>query len=173
MVEVILPVLDEAAALPWVLDRLPGGFHPLVVDNGSSDGSAEIARRLGARVSGEPRRGFCAACWAGLAAVRAAVACFRDCDGSLDPCGSRGSACSNLASRIAASAGRWRWCCARPPRAGPWWSGRCRTCAVAGDRRSQAPCAERRARCGTWPRCWHDRRADRDREGACARAVED
>ena len=62
MVEVILPVLDEAAALPWVLDRFPGGFHPLVVDNGSSDGSADIARRLGARVIGEPRRGFGAAC---------------------------------------------------------------------------------------------------------------
>src|SRR5205823_7333462 len=73
MVEVILPVLDEAAALPWVLDRFPGGFHPLVVDNGSSDGSADIARRLGARVIGEPRRGFGAACWAGLAAARADV----------------------------------------------------------------------------------------------------
>jgi len=85
MVEVILPVLDEAAALPWVLDRFPGGFHPLVVDNGSSDGSAEIARRLGARVIGEPRRGFGAACWAGLAAARADVVCFMDCDGSLDP----------------------------------------------------------------------------------------
>jgi glycosyltransferase involved in cell wall biosynthesis len=85
MVEVILPVLDEAAALPWVLDRLPGGFHPLVVDNGSSDGSAEIARRLGARVIGEPRRGFGAACWAGLAAAWADVVCFMDCDGSLDP----------------------------------------------------------------------------------------
>jgi len=86
MVEVILPVLDEAAALPWVLDRFPGGFHPLVVDNGSSDGSADIARRLGARVIGEPRRGFGAACWAGLAAARADLVCFMDCDGSLDPC---------------------------------------------------------------------------------------
>jgi glycosyltransferase involved in cell wall biosynthesis len=85
MVEVILPVLDEAAALPWVLDRFPARFHPLVVDNGSSDGSAEIARRLGARVIGEPRRGFGAACWAGLAAARADLVCFMDCDGSLDP----------------------------------------------------------------------------------------
>jgi glycosyltransferase involved in cell wall biosynthesis len=85
MVEVILPVLDEAAALPWVLDRFPSGFHPIVVDNGSSDGSAEIARRLGAQVIAEPRRGFGAACWAGLAAARAEVVCFMDCDGSLDP----------------------------------------------------------------------------------------
>jgi glycosyltransferase involved in cell wall biosynthesis len=85
MVEVILPVLDEAAALPWVLGRFPPGFHPLVVDNGSSDGSAEVARRLGAQVLSEPRRGFGAACWAGLAAARADVICFMDCDGSLDP----------------------------------------------------------------------------------------
>src|SRR2546429_9663278 len=87
MVEVILPVLDEAGALPWVLDRFPGGFHPLVVDNGSSDGSADIARRLGARVIGEPRRGFGAACWAGLAAARAGLGGFMGCDGSLDPRG--------------------------------------------------------------------------------------
>jgi glycosyltransferase involved in cell wall biosynthesis len=85
VVEVILPVLDEAAALPWVLDRFPSGFHPIVVDNGSSDGSAEIARRLGAQVLSEPRRGFGAACWTGLAAARAEVVCFMDCDGSLDP----------------------------------------------------------------------------------------
>jgi glycosyltransferase involved in cell wall biosynthesis len=85
MVEVVLPVLDEAAALPWVLDRFPSGFHPLVVDNGSSDGSAEIARQLGAQVLSEPRRGFGAACWTGLAAARADVVCFMDCDGSLDP----------------------------------------------------------------------------------------
>jgi glycosyltransferase involved in cell wall biosynthesis len=85
MVEVILPVLDEAAALPWVLDRFPPGFHPLVVDNGSSDGSADVARRLGAQVLREPRRGFGAACWTGLAAARADVVCFMDCDGSLDP----------------------------------------------------------------------------------------
>ncbi len=85
MVEVILPVLDEASALPWVLDRFPAGCEPLVVDNGSSDGSAEIARRLGASVLMEPRLGFGAACWKGLVSARAEVVCFMDCDGSLDP----------------------------------------------------------------------------------------
>jgi glycosyltransferase involved in cell wall biosynthesis len=85
MVEVILPVLDEVAALPWVLRRFPAGFEPLVVDNGSSDGSADVAAQLGARVVVEPRRGFGAACWRGLVSARSDVVCFMDCDGSLDP----------------------------------------------------------------------------------------
>ncbi len=63
----ILPVLDEAQALPGVLSSIPDGFSPLVVDNGSSDGSGAVARSLGARVVVEPRRGFGAACYAGLA----------------------------------------------------------------------------------------------------------
>jgi glycosyltransferase involved in cell wall biosynthesis len=85
MPDVVLPVLDEAEALPWVLSRIPAGFHPIVVDNGSSDGSAEIAASLGALVVHEPARGFGAACWAGLATARSELVCFMDCDGSLDP----------------------------------------------------------------------------------------
>jgi glycosyltransferase involved in cell wall biosynthesis len=85
VVDVVLPVLDEAAALPWVLGRMPDDFRPVVVDNGSSDGSAELARALGARVIAEPHRGFGAACHAGLLAARSDVVCFMDCDGSLDP----------------------------------------------------------------------------------------
>lgn len=85
MPDVILPVLDEARAIPWVLGRMPPGFAPIVVDNGSSDGSAEVAAALGARVVTEPRRGFGAACHAGLLAARAGIVCFMDCDGSLDP----------------------------------------------------------------------------------------
>ena len=84
-VDVVLPVLDEAAALPWVLERLPEGYRAIVADNGSTDGSPEIARGLGARVVVEPQRGFGAACFAGLRAARADVVCFMDCDGSLDP----------------------------------------------------------------------------------------
>jgi glycosyltransferase involved in cell wall biosynthesis len=83
--EVILPVLDEADALPVVLAAFPAGFDPLVVDNGSTDGSGEAARRLGARVVSEPHRGFGAACWAGLVAASTELVCFMDCDGSLDP----------------------------------------------------------------------------------------
>ncbi|ARH89276.1 MULTISPECIES: glycosyltransferase family 2 protein [Streptomyces] len=84
-VDVVLPCLDEAEALPWVLDRIPSGWRAIVVDNGSTDGSAEIARALGAHVVHEPRRGFGAACHAGLTAATADIVCFCDCDASLDP----------------------------------------------------------------------------------------
>lgn len=84
-VDVVLPCLDEADALPWVLDRIPAGWRAIVVDNGSTDGSADIARDLGAYVVHEPRRGFGAACHAGLTAATAGIVCFSDCDGSLDP----------------------------------------------------------------------------------------
>jgi glycosyltransferase involved in cell wall biosynthesis len=85
VIEVILPVLDEAQALPFVLAAFPAGYEPLVVDNGSTDGSAEIARGLGATVVYEPQPGFGAACFAGLCAARTPLVCFMDCDGSLDP----------------------------------------------------------------------------------------
>ncbi|WP_313896961.1 glycosyltransferase family 2 protein [Streptomyces sp. GC420] len=84
-VDVVLPCLDEAEALPWVLRRVPAGWRAVVVDNGSTDGSAEIARALGATVVREPRRGFGAACHAGLLASEADIVCFCDCDASLDP----------------------------------------------------------------------------------------
>jgi glycosyltransferase involved in cell wall biosynthesis len=85
VVDVILPVLDEAQALPGVLALIPSGYSPLVVDNGSTDGSGEVAAALGARVVTEPRRGFGAACYAGLCAAESDLVCFMDCDGSLDP----------------------------------------------------------------------------------------
>jgi glycosyltransferase involved in cell wall biosynthesis len=85
VIQVILPVLDEAEALPIVLSGFPAGYAPLVVDNGSTDGSADVAARLGAKVVHEPRRGFGAACFAGLSAARTELVCFMDADGSLDP----------------------------------------------------------------------------------------
>ncbi|MFF9391535.1 glycosyltransferase family 2 protein [Streptomyces griseoluteus] len=84
-VDVVLPCLDEAEALPWVLARIPAGWRAIVVDNGSTDGSAEVARALGATVVREERRGFGAACHAGLLAASADLVCFCDCDASLDP----------------------------------------------------------------------------------------
>ncbi len=85
MIDVVLPCLNEAAALPWVLDRMPPGYHAIVADNGSTDGSGHIAREWGATVVYASPRGFGAAAHAGLAAARADVVCFLDADGSLDP----------------------------------------------------------------------------------------
>ena len=85
IVDVILPCLNEAPALPWILDRMPDGFRPIVVDNRSTDGSGELARALGATVVHEPTPGFGAAAHAGLLAATSDLVLFCDCDGSLDP----------------------------------------------------------------------------------------
>jgi glycosyltransferase involved in cell wall biosynthesis len=110
MTDVVLPCLDEAAALPWVLSRIPEGYRAIVADNGSTDGSPEIAAARGAVVVSVPRRGFGAAVHAGVlaAAWLAAgegtgddgvgddgvgddgvgddgVVCVLDADGSFDP----------------------------------------------------------------------------------------
>lgn len=85
MPDVILPALNEAAAVPWVLDRIPSGYHAIVVDNGSTDRTAELAAAHGATVIKESRKGFGSACWAGLQAATADIVCFMDCDASLDP----------------------------------------------------------------------------------------
>ena len=85
MPDVILPVLNERDALPWVLERMPAGYTPIVVDNNSTDGSGELAASLGARVVHETTPGFGAACFAGLTAATAELVCFMDCDASFDP----------------------------------------------------------------------------------------
>lgn len=85
MVDVVLPCLDEALALPWVLERMPSWARAIVVDNGSTDGSPELAASLGARVVSEWQRGYGAACHAGLEAATAPWVAFMDCDASLDP----------------------------------------------------------------------------------------
>lgn len=113
-IDVVLPVLDESEAIPLVLGSFPPGFRPIVVDNGSTDGSGRIAAELGADVVVEPAQGFGAACFAGLMAATSEVVCFMDCDGSLDPADLRavsdpvatGRADLVLGSRMAES-GAW------------------------------------------------------------------
>jgi glycosyltransferase involved in cell wall biosynthesis len=84
-VTVILPALNEAAALPTALVSFPREVGLLVVDNGSTDQTAAVAAALGAQVVHEPRRGFGAACWAGVqASPGAEVVAFADADGSFD-----------------------------------------------------------------------------------------
>src|SRR4051812_35331663 len=57
-IDVVLPVLNERDALPWVLARFPAGYRPIVADNGSTDGSGDLAAALGATVVCEERPGF-------------------------------------------------------------------------------------------------------------------
>ena len=84
-IDVVLPCLNEAGALPWLLTRMPAGYRPIVADNGSTDGSAEIAAGHGATVVNVPQRGFGAACHAGLLAASSDIVCVMDADGSFDP----------------------------------------------------------------------------------------
>lgn len=69
-VAVIIPALDEEASLPGVLADLPPVGQVVVVDNGSTDRTAEVARAAGATVVVEPRRGYGSAVLAGLAHLR-------------------------------------------------------------------------------------------------------
>jgi dTDP-L-rhamnose 4-epimerase len=116
-VDVVLPCLNEAAALPWVLERMPEGFRAIVADNGSTDGSDLVATRYGATIVEVPQRGFGAAAHAGLLAATAPVVCFLDADATLDPCELHrvvdpvvlGEADLVLGRRRAASRAAWPW----------------------------------------------------------------
>lgn len=66
-IDVLIPALDEARAIPAVISAIPGYVRRIVVvDNGSTDGTAEAAMRAGATVIHEPQRGYGAACLLGL-----------------------------------------------------------------------------------------------------------
>jgi glycosyltransferase involved in cell wall biosynthesis len=84
-IDVVLPCLNEAGALPWVLSRMPPGYRPIVADNGSTDDSAAIAASFGAQIVPVPQRGFGAACHAGLLAACSDIVCVMDADASFDP----------------------------------------------------------------------------------------
>ncbi|HET6737620.1 MAG TPA: glycosyltransferase family 2 protein [Kribbella sp.] len=84
-VDLVLPCLNEAAALPWILERLPAGVRAIVVDNGSTDGSPTVAADLGATVVTCNVKGYGAACHAGLEAAEADIVAVMDADASLDP----------------------------------------------------------------------------------------
>lgn len=71
-IAVIIPVCNEEQALPRVLADVPGDLvdEVIVVDNASTDRSAQVAREAGARVVAEPRRGYGSACLAGITAAQ-------------------------------------------------------------------------------------------------------
>lgn len=84
-IELVLPCLDEQDSLPALIASVPDDWAVLVVDNGSRDRSAEVARRAGARVVMEPQRGYGAAVHAGLLAARGRIVVVLDADGSVRP----------------------------------------------------------------------------------------
>lgn len=87
--DVIVPALDEAASIAEVVRAVPRPpiRHVFVVDNASIDGTGAAARSAGATVVAEPRRGYGAACLAGLRALPddTETVVFLDGDGSDDP----------------------------------------------------------------------------------------
>jgi glycosyltransferase involved in cell wall biosynthesis len=83
--DLILPCKDEAPALSGLLPLVPARFAVIVVDNGSTDATAEVARRLGASVVTETTPGYGAAVHAGLLAATHDLVAFMDGDGSFDP----------------------------------------------------------------------------------------
>jgi len=87
MTDVVLPCRNEAPALPALLARMPAGYRAIVVDNGSTDGSAAVARAHGATVVTVPEPGYGAAVHAGIVAADPddGVVCVMDADGSFDP----------------------------------------------------------------------------------------
>ncbi len=85
-VTLVIPCLNEEQTIPGVVAevRAQGITKIIVVDNGSTDATAESAHAAGATVIGEPRRGYGRACAAGVAALPATaeIVCFMDGDGS-------------------------------------------------------------------------------------------
>ena len=91
---VVIPALNEEASLPLVLRDLPAVGRVIVVDNGSTDRTAEVASAGGATVVSEPQKGYGAACLKGLAEINGfagsgmeppQVVLFLDADYSDDP----------------------------------------------------------------------------------------
>ena len=114
-VTVVLPCLNEAASLPGVLAAMPDGYRALVVDNNSSDDTAEVARRHGAEVVSEPRPGYGSAVHAGIVAATTPIVAVLDGDGSLDPrdlpalVGDLDGADMAIGRRRAVEGLRWPW----------------------------------------------------------------
>jgi glycosyltransferase involved in cell wall biosynthesis len=87
-VSAVIPTLNEGQNLRWLLPRLPGWLHEIIiVDGHSTDDTLEVVRRLapGARVVIENRRGKGHALTTGFQAATGDMIVMLDADGSMDP----------------------------------------------------------------------------------------
>lgn len=115
--QLILPCLDEGPALRELLPRVPRDVGVIVVDNGSADDTAAVARAAGAQVVHEPRRGYGSAVHAGVSAATAPYLVVMDGDGSMDPAEAvalvepvrAGRVDLALGRRVPVRAGVWPW----------------------------------------------------------------
>ncbi len=105
-VSLVIPAYNEASCIGPLFAEIPPGLveQVIVVDNGSTDGTGEIARRAGARVVVEPRRGYGYACAAGAAAAESEIIVFMDGDGSFIP--PNWAVCARYLRRAQSS---WHW----------------------------------------------------------------
>lgn len=85
-IALIIPAHNEAESISRVLDHIPKSVDQvIVVDNGSTDGTGDIARAVGAHVVRENRLGYGQACLSGIDRLRndpPAIVAFADGDGS-------------------------------------------------------------------------------------------
>lgn len=87
-VAVVIPALNEAGSLPFVLGDMPHVGWVFVVDNGSTDATATVAQSLGAIVLSQPKPGYGNACQVGIKAANecgAEVVVILDGDHSFSP----------------------------------------------------------------------------------------
>lgn len=87
-IAVVIPALNEAGNIAHVLGDIPDGVVKVVVDNGSSDGTAALAEKHGAVVLHESRKGYGSAVQAGLRYLRADppdIVVILDADHADDP----------------------------------------------------------------------------------------
>ena len=115
--DVVIPCRNEELALPGVLAAIPAGMNVIVVDNGSDDATAAVARELGAAVVSESVPGYGAAVHAGVLAATAPLIGVLDGDGSMDAAElgelaavvARGEATMAIGRRRPQGHGVWPW----------------------------------------------------------------